>query len=322
VAKHFADKLLDAIEGKQTPVVVGLDPVYERMPKQIREIAARSPQASLSERSAAAVEFCQSIIDIVADLVPAVKLQSAYFEMCGPSGLEALYRVADYAHQQGLIVIADVKRGDIGSTAKAYASTYLEEVYIGQGKDEKAVTIDAITVNPYFGTDGVEPFITAARENGAGIFVVVRTSNPSAGEFQDFKDASGRRLFQFVAERANAWANLPECVGESGYSLLGAVVPATYPEDAKLLRAIMPNSIFLVPGYGAQGATADDAAAAFHEDGWGAVVTSARGIIYAWERPEYEHLGEMNWEQAVEVAVRDMRKDIASALARRAGAEE
>ncbi|MDP6381202.1 MAG: orotidine-5'-phosphate decarboxylase, partial [Phycisphaerae bacterium] len=268
MAEHFADRFLDAIERKQTPVVVGLDPVYERMPKQIREIAAKTPQKGLSEQSSAALEFCQTIIDVVSDLVPAVKLQSAHFEMCGPSGLAALFRVADYAHQQGLITILDIKRGDIGSTAEAYAKAYLDDIYIGEGKDEKAITIDAVTLNPYFGADGIEPFVKVARENGGGIFIVVRTSNPSAIEFQDFADAEGRRLFQVVAERVNEWANQPDCVGESGYSFVGAVVPATYPEDAALLRDIMPNSIFLVPGYGAQGASADDAVNAFHDDGW------------------------------------------------------
>ncbi|MDK1030399.1 MAG: orotidine-5'-phosphate decarboxylase [Planctomycetia bacterium] len=321
MAEHFADRFLDAIEAKQAPVVVGLDPVYNRMPKQIREIAAKTPQG-LSEQSSAALEFCRSIIDIVSDLVPAVKLQSAHFEMCGPSGLEALYRVTDYAHQQGLIVILDAKRGDIGSTAEAYASAYLEEIYFGKGEEEKVVTIDAITVNPYFGADGVQPFIDVARRNGAGVFVMVRSSNSSANEFQGVVDASGRRLFEVVAERVNEWANQPECVGQSGYSLVGAIVSATYPEDAKLLREAMPNSIFLVPGYGAQGATGDDAVAAFHEDGWGAVINATRSVIYAWERPEYEHLGEVNWEEAVELAVRDMRQDISEAMARRVSSDE
>jgi len=317
VAKHFADRMLDAIEAKQAPLCVGLDPMYERLPKQIREIAS-SNQAGLGEQAAAAREFCQSVIDIVAGQVPCVKLQSAYFERCGPTGMRAYFEVADYAHEQGLLVIGDVKRADIGSTAEAYAVAHLEEVFIGEGKNERAVTLDAATVNPYFGKDGVQPFIEAAKTGGQGVFVVVRTTNPSAKDFQDFKDAEGRRVFERIAERVNDWANQEGCLGDCGYSLVGAVAAATYPEDTKLLRALMPNSLLLVPGVGAQGGSVDDATLAFHDDGWGALVTVSRSVIYAWERPEYQHLGEVNWEEAIEVAAVDMKAALAEALARRA----
>ncbi|HUX02622.1 MAG TPA: orotidine-5'-phosphate decarboxylase [Phycisphaerae bacterium] len=317
MAKHFADRMLDAIEAKQAPLCVGLDPMYERLPKQIREIASSNP-AGLGEQAAAAREFCQSVIDIVAGQVPCVKLQSAYFERCGPTGMRAYFEVADYAHEQGLLVIGDVKRADIGSTAEAYAVAHLEEVFIGEGKDERAVTLDAATVNPYFGKDGVQPFIETAKTGGQGVFVVVRTTNPSAKDFQDFKDAEGRRVFERIAERVNDWANQEGCLGDCGYSLVGAVAAATYPEDTKLLRALMPNSLFLVPGVGAQGGSVDDATLAFHDDGWGALVTVSRSVIYAWERPEYQHLGEVNWEEAIEVAAVDMKAALAEALARRA----
>jgi len=317
VAKHFADRMLDAIEAKQAPLCVGLDPMYERLPKQIREIASSNP-AGLGEQAAAAREFCQSVIDIVAGQVPCVKLQSAYFERCGPTGMRAYFEVADYAHEQGLLVIGDVKRADIGSTAEAYAVAHLEEVFIGEGKDERAVTLDAATVNPYFGKDGVQPFIETAKTGGQGVFVVVRTTNPSAKDFQDFKDAEGRHVFERIAERVNDWANQEGCLGDCGYSLVGAVAAATYPEDTKLLRALMPNSLFLVPGVGAQGGSVDDATLAFHDDGWGALVTVSRSVIYAWERPEYQHLGEVNWEEAIEVAAVDMKAALAEALARRA----
>jgi orotidine-5'-phosphate decarboxylase len=308
--------MLDAIEGKQAPLCVGLDPMYERLPKQIREIASSS-RAGLGEQAAAAREFCQSVIDIVAGQVPCVKLQSAYFERCGPTGMRAYFEVADYAHEQGLLVIGDVKRADIGSTAEAYAVAHLEEVFIGEGKDERAVTLDAATVNPYFGKDGVQPFIETAKAGGQGVFVVVRTTNPSAKDFQDFKDAEGRRVFERIAERVNDWANQEGCLGDCGYSLVGAVAAATYPEDTKLLRALMPNSLFLVPGVGAQGGSIDDATLAFHDDGWGALVTVSRSVIYAWERPEYQHLGEVNWEEAIEVATVDVKAALAEALARR-----
>jgi len=320
VAKHFAERLLTAIEEKQTPIVVGLDPVYTQLPKQIREIAAHS-EGGLPEHAAAVNEFCQVVIDIVAPHVPAVKLQMAYFELCGPAGLEAYHRVADYASEQGLLVIGDIKRADIGSTSEALASAYLDEVYVrDESGQEKAVSIDAVTINPWFGIDGVKPFIQKARANGQGVFVILRSSNPSAGEIQDIVDADGRRVFERLAMLCNEWANLPDCVGESGYSLVGAVVGATYPAEAELLRQVMPNSLFLVPGYGAQGASAEDCAAAFHEDGWGAIVTSSRGIIYAWTRPGYEQFGEESWEEAVEAATLAMKVDIAQALARKVGA--
>lgn len=320
MSKHFAERLLTAIEEKQTPICVGLDPVYTQLPKQIREIAAHSG-SGLTERAAALNEFCQVVIDVVSPHVPVVKLQMAYFELCGPPGLDAYHRVADYAHEQGLMVIGDIKRADIGSTSEALASAYLDEVYITDDTgQEKAVSVDAVTVNPYFGSDGVKPFILKARANGQGVFVIVRSSNPSAGEIQDFADADGRRVFEQLAEHCNEWANLPDCVGESGYSLVGTVVGATYPAEAELLRQVMPNSLFLVPGYGAQGASADDCAAAFHEDGWGAIVNSSRGIIYAWTREGYEQYGEDNWEEAVEAAVLAMKVDLAQALARKVGA--
>jgi len=317
VAKHFADQMLDAIEAKQAPLCIGLDPMYERLPKQIREIASK-PASGMGEQAAAAKEFCQSIIDIAKDQVPCIKLQSAYFERCGVSGTRAYFEVVDYAHENGLLVIGDVKRADIGSTAAAYAAAQLEEVYVGEGDNEHPVSVDAVTVNPYFGLDGIQPFIDVAKEGGQGVLVVVRTTNPTAGDVQDIKDAEGRRVFERVAERVNDWANQAGVVGDSGYSLIGAVVGATYPNDTRLLRDLMPNSLFLVPGVGAQGGTVEDATLAFHDDGWGALVTVSRSVIYAWERPEYQHLGEVNWEDAIEVAVTDTKAALAEALARRA----
>jgi len=319
VAKHFADRMLEAIEAKQAPLCIGLDPMYERMPRQIREIAAKS-RGALGEQAAAAKEFCESVIEIVADQVPCVKIQSACFERCGPTGARAYLEVVEAAHEKGLVVIGDVKRGDIGSTAEAYATAHLEEAFLSEGEDERPVAVDAVTVNPYFGADSVQPFIEVAKQGGQGVFVVVRTTNPSAHDFQDFVDAEGRRVFERVAEKVNDWANQAGCVGDSGYSLVAAVVAATYPADTKLLRDLMPNSLLLVPGVGAQGGTLADAALAFHEDGWGGLVTVSRSVIYAWERPEYQHLGEVNWEDAIEVAMMDTKAALAEALARRATA--
>jgi orotidine-5'-phosphate decarboxylase len=311
--------MLDAIGAKQSPLCVGLDPRYERLPKQIREIAAKS-RGPLGEQAGAAKEFCESVLEIVADQVPCVKLQSACFERCGPAGMRAYLEVVEAAHEKGLMVIGDVKRGDIGSTAEAYAAAHLEEAFIGEGEEEHPVAVDAVTVNPYFGSDGVQPFIEVAKRGGQGVIVVVRTTNPSAGEFQDFKDTEGRRVFERVAEKVNDWANQAGCVGDSGYSLVAAVVAATYPDDTRLLRDLMPNSLLLVPGVGAQGGTLADAALAFHDDGWGAIVTVSRSVIYAWERPEYQYLGEVNWEDAIEVAVADTKAALAECLARRAAA--
>jgi orotidine-5'-phosphate decarboxylase len=232
--------------------------------------------------------------------------------------MRAYFDVVDYAHENGLLAIGDVKRADIGSTAEAYAVAHLEEVFVGEGDKEHPVTVDAVTVNPYFGIDGVQPFIEVAKQGGQGVFVVVRTTNPSARDFQDIKDGEGRRVFERIAERVNDWANQAGCLGDSGYSLVAAVAAATYPDDTKLLRDLMPNSLFLVPGVGAQGGTIADATQAFHEDGWGALVTVSRSVIYAWERPEYEHLGEVNWEDAIEVSMMETKAALAEALARRA----
>jgi len=204
LAKHFAERLLSAIEEKETPVCVGLDPIYTQLPKQVREIAAHS-KSGLPEHAAAINEFCQIVIDIVAPHVPVVKLQMAYFELCGPAGLEAYYRVADYAREKGLLVIGDIKRADIGSTSEALASAFLDEAYFSDGKGgEKAASVDAVTVNPFFGTDGVKPFIEKAQANGQGVFVVVRSSNPSAKEIQDLADADGRRVFEHLAMLCNS----------------------------------------------------------------------------------------------------------------------
>ncbi|MBN1553133.1 MAG: orotidine-5'-phosphate decarboxylase [Phycisphaerae bacterium] len=295
--EHFADRLLAAVEAKGSPVCVGIDPNIDMMPKEFRT-DSDDPMEQLQRVS----EFCADVLEIVAPHVPAVKPQIAYFEQLpGPQpffGLSLYSGVIRAARKLGLIVIGDAKRGDIGSTAAAYAQAHLAE------KD----AADAVTVNGYFGADGVRPFLDAANETGRGVFVLVRTSNPSAGTIQDFTDKDGRTLFEHVAgHMAELGGNAS--VGRCGYSCLGAVVGATYPDEARRLRKIMPRQIFLVPGYGAQGATAADCAAAFKDDGTGAIVNASRSVIYAHHRHP-----DMDWKQAVEKATKEFAKDIRLAV--------
>jgi len=302
--EHFADRLLEAIERKGSPVCVGLDPLLERLPVDLSRRAGGAPaQAGDDPAEAAALleRFCVEVIDAVADIVPAVKPQVAHFERYGGAGMSAYHQVMRTAKQAGLLVIADVKRGDIGSTAAQYAAAYLK------GPDGP----DAITVSGYFGADGLSPFVEAARDGGNGLFVLVRTSNPSARDVQDFTDAEGKTLFQHTAQCVASLGEAGELIGARGYSLVGAVVAATYPQEARLLREIMSQQLFLVPGYGAQGAGAEDCAAAFKPDGTGAIVNASRSVIYAFRRPGQV---EADWKAAVREAARAFAGDIARAL--------
>ena len=240
--------------------------------------------------------------------LPAVKPQIAMYEQFGIPGLVAFDKTVKYCQEKGLVVIGDVKRGDIGSTSTAYANGHLGSVTIGntvcRGFDE-----DFITVNPYLGTDGIKPFVDVCKEEKKGIFVLVKTSNPSSGELQD-KEVDGKPLYELVGSYVDKWGS--ECIGESGYSAVGAVVGATYPEMGKVLRKVMPKSYILVPGYGAQGGTADGLKPYFNEDGLGAIVNSSRGIICAYKQEKYAQFGEANYADASRQAVIDMRDDINS----------
>ena len=295
MAGHFADRLTDAIQQKRAPVCVGIDPTYQRLPDELK-----TDGATVQHEIEAIERFCHDLVQIVAPIVPAVKLQSAYFESYGAVGVDLYFRVIWQARQQGLLVIGDVKRNDIGSTAAAYA--------VGHLKHPDAP--DAITVNGYLGADGLAPFIDAAGENAQGIFVLVRTSNPSAATLQDVTDADGKKLYEHAATMVAALGG-PETVGQSGQSFVGAVVGATWPEEAKKLREMMPNQIFLVPGYGAQGATANDCAASFRADGTGAIVNASRSVMYAFSDPGSAGLP---WQEAVEQAARDFAADVAQAV--------
>jgi orotidine-5'-phosphate decarboxylase len=307
--KHYTDRLNAAVRAKQTPALVGLDPRLDQLPEAI--VAAAQNRSSTADEIAASAfeEFCSRVIDVVAPLVPAVKPQAAFFEQYGPAGCLALQRVIRKARASGLIVICDAKRGDIGSTAQAYAEAYLA----GESPDGAIWGADALTVNPYLGRDTLEPFIKVASERGAGIYVLVRTSNPGAATFQD-RESDGRKLFQHVAaavEEFNA-----ETLGETGYGIVGAVVGATYPAELTELRQAMPRTPFLVPGYGAQGGGAADVAGGFNKNGLGALVNSSRGINFAYRREPYQSRFEPNaWEQAVEAATRDMIAEFAEQTA-------
>ncbi len=303
------DRLIDNIRKTGAPIVVGLDPMLDYVPDFILKKAIREQGESLEAAGTAIWEYNKGIVDAVCDLIPAVKPQIAMYEQFGIPGLVAFKKTVDYCKEKGLVVIGDVKRGDIGSTSAAYANAHLGSVKIGDTVC-RGFAEDFITVNPYLGTDGVKPFVDVCRQEKKGIFVLVKTSNPSSGEFQDQK-IDGKPLYELVGEWVDRWGR--DCMGES-YSRVGAVVGATYPEMGKILRGIMPKSYILVPGYGAQGGTGKDLKHYFNEDGLGAVVNSSRGIICAYRQEKYAKYGESGFDEAARQAVLDMRDDIASAL--------
>lgn len=304
------------MQEKKTVACVGLDIVYDKLPEAIRNNKDLNDPSDTQVATDAALEFASRVLKVVAPHVAAVKINSAFLERYYWDGAEAYYSLVQEAQSNKLLCIGDVKRGDVGHSAEAYAAAHLADPTM-ENLDEGA-SPDAVTVNPYLGFDGVAPFLQVAKDEGKGVFVLVRTSNESAREFQDFKDAAGKPLFQFVAERCAAWAEDPELMGKAGYSCLGAVVGGTYPDDLKNLRALMPKSLLLVPGYGAQGATADDCAAAFAADGKGALVAATRSVIYAFSDPKYAERFD-NWEKCVEQAAIDMKEELNRAIEKRRG---
>jgi orotidine-5'-phosphate decarboxylase len=291
--KNFADRLVDAIRQKKSRVVVGLDPRLESLPEDFKHGTAKD----IERAGKAVLDFNAALIDIIKDHAVAVKPQIAFYEKLGPYGVVAYFATCKHARDNGLLVIGDVKRGDVPDTAKAYSDAHFY-----------AFPADAITVNPFFGTDGMEPFIQGAQKVGGGLFVLVKTSNPKSGEIQDLP-VEARPLYMHLAEKVAAWGSGSK--GDCGYSAVGAVVGATHPKQAAEIRAALPQAFFLVPGYGAQGGKAEDLKACFNKDGLGAVVNSSRGIITAWEKDAYKGLA---WEKAVEKAVIDMKADINGAL--------
>jgi orotidine-5'-phosphate decarboxylase len=300
---HFADRLHDAIRRKGTAALVGLDPRLDWIPPAILAQARAVESDATFAAARAFEEFCVRLIEVVAPLVPAVKPQSAFFEQYGPAGVAALGRVIAFARKRGLIVILDAKRGDIGSTAEAYAAGL-----IGGAEPEHPWQADALTVSPYLGADTLEPFVNRAKQVGGGIYVLVRTSNPGAGTFQDHT-ANRQTLFEVVAATVERLAS--ETKGNGNYGCVGAVVGATYPDELKALRAAMPHVPLLVPGYGSQGGTAADVAAAFDREGLGAVINSSRAINFAYRDKAYaEQFGAERWEEAAEAATKKMIADL------------
>lgn len=302
-------KLTDKIKKTNAPIVVGLDPMLKYIPSHITGKAYEEFGETLEGAAEAIWQFNKEIVDNIYDLVPAVKPQIAMYEQFGIEGLKAFKKTLDYCKEKDLIVIGDIKRGDIGSTSEAYAVGHLGKVAVG-GKSYAGFDEDFATVNPYFGTDGIKPFIDVCKQEKKGIFILVKTSNPSSGEFQD-RLVDGRPLYEIVGEKVAQWGELH--MGDS-YSYVGAVVGATYSEMGKALRRIMPKAYILVPGYGAQGGKGADLVDFFNEDGLGAIVNSSRGIIAAYQQGKYAEYGEKCFAEAARAAVEDMRDDIMSAL--------
>lgn len=306
------NKLITRIQQTGAPIVVGLDPMMKFIPEQIQKAAYAQYGETLEGAAEAIWQYNKGIVDAIYDLIPAVKPQIAMYEQFGIPGVIAFKKTVDYCKEKGLVVIGDVKRGDIGSTSEAYAVGHLGKVQVGE-KSYYGFDEDFVTVNPYLGSDGVTPFIKVCQEEKKGIFVLVKTSNPSSGELQD-KLVDGKPVYELVGEQVAAWGE--ECMGD-GYSYIGAVVGATYPEQGRILRKVMPKAFILVPGYGAQGGKGADLVHFFNEDGLGAIVNSSRGIIAAYQQEKYAGYGAANYAEASRAAVLDMREDIAGALAAR-----
>lgn len=303
-------KLTDKIQKTNAPIVVGLDPMMKFIPESIKKNAFAEYGETLAGASEAIWQYNKGLIDAIYDLIPAVKPQIAMYEQFGVEGLIAYKKTLDYCKEKDLVIIGDIKRGDIGSTSSAYATGHLGKITIG-GNTYAPFDEDFATVNPYLGSDGVKPFIDVCKEEKKGIFILVKTSNPSSGEFQD-RLIDGKPLYEWVGQKVDEWG--ADCMGSNGYSYVGAVVGATYPEMGKILRDIMPKSYILVPGYGAQGGKGADLVHFFNKDGLGAIVNSSRGIIAAYQNEKYASFGEAGYADAARQAVIDMREDIAGAL--------
>lgn len=310
--KKMIQKLISNIQKTNAPIVVGLDPMLDYIPEHIQKKAFAEFGETLEGAAEAIWQYNKEIVDHTFDLIPAVKPQIAMYEQFGIEGLKAYRKTVDYCKGKGLVVIGDVKRGDIGSTSAAYAAGHLGKVQVGS-KSYAPFDEDFATVNPYLGTDGIKPFLDVCKEEKKGIFILVKTSNPSSGEFQD-QLIDGKPLYELVGEHVARWGE--ECMGDT-YSYVGAVVGATYPEMGKVLRKIMPKSFILVPGYGAQGGKGKDLVHFFNEDGLGAIVNSSRGIIAAYKQEKYAKFGAENFGEASRAAVEDMAADIAQALQNR-----
>ncbi len=312
MASHFTDRLCEAVRAKKTSLIVGLDPVYGRLPTAIRGHRQMNDEFDAAAAVDAIFDFCTQTMRIVAPMVPAVKINIAFFEKYLWEGLETYYNLITEADDLGLEIIGDVKRGDIGHTAELYASAHLENPELAGLEDTLAP--DAITINGYTGTDGIVPFADMAGKQGKGVFVLVRTSNPSAAAIQDFADADGQRMYEKLAEVVAEIAGEKDRIGDSGYSNIGMVVGGTAPDVTTALRQKYGKIWFLVPGYGSQGASAADCVRFCKPDGTGALINASRSIIYAYERPEYKSQYGDDWKRCIEQAVIDAKVELANAM--------
>jgi len=312
MASHFADRLSQAVRAKHTSLVVGLDPVYSRLPAAIRSHRDMNDEFDAAAAVDAIFDFCTQTMRIVAPVVPAIKINIAFFEKYFWEGVETYYALISEADELGLEIIGDVKRGDIGHTAELYASAHLENPELTGLED--TLTPDAITINGFAGLEAIEPFAKMADKQGKGIFVWVRSSNPSAAAIQDFADADGQKMYEKLAELIADIANQPERIGSSGYSNIGMIVGGTSPQVATALRDKYDKIWFLVPGYGAQGASGADCVRFCKPDGTGALINASRSIIYAYEKPEYKSQFGNDWKRCIEQAVIDAKIDLSNAM--------
>ena len=308
MSQNMMDNLINKIKEKNSPIVMGIDPRYEMIPDIIK---SKYPK-DMSGFAKSAVVFAKKLIDATYDIIPAIKPQLAYFEMMGPNGLDAFQKIVNYAKSKDLIVIADAKRGDIGTTSQGYANTFLGETSLDDYK-EKIYDTDFVTVNPYMGTDCVKPFIEDSKKYGKGVFVLVKTSNKSSGELQDLKLENGNKVYEQVATLVEEWGK--DLIGEYGYSSISAVVGATYPEQLKEIRKLAPHTFFLIPGYGAQGGKAEDIALGFDENGIGGIVNASRSLMCAYKSDRWKEVyTEKQFAEATRAEALRMREELMSAI--------
>lgn len=312
MSNHFADRLCKAVKNKKTPLIVGLDPVYKQLPPAIISRRDMNDEFDAAAAVDAIFDFCTQLIRIIAPIVPAIKINIAFFEKYLWEGLETYYALISEADDLGLEIIGDVKRGDIGHTAELYAAAHLQNPELIGFEDTLAP--DAITINGFAGADGILPFADMANQEGKGIFVWVRSSNPSAAPIADFADAQGQKMYQKIAEIVAQIANQTQRIGKSGFSNVGMVVGGTNAEVATALRQKYDKVWFLVPGYGSQGASATDCVRFCKPDGTGALINASRSIIYAYENPKYKEQFGDDWKRCIEQAVIDAKVDLANAM--------
>ncbi len=308
----FADRLTAAILAKDAPACVGIDPVLERLPAELLTQRGAGDRSNLEASVAAVTQFCRQVIECVSDHVPAVKINSAFFERFYWQGVRAYYELVEHALEHGLIVIGDIKRGDIGHSSSFYAHAHLAD---SPFEDCPGLAVpDAVTLSPFLGSDAIAPFLDVAREQGRGVFVLVQTSNESGAELQGLTAQDGRTVAEHVARLVDGWADDAALTGSCGYSSVGVVVSPREGTSTQRLRELMPRSIFLVPGFGAQGKTAGQVKACFKPDGSGALVTSSRGILYAFNQPRYRDQFGTNWKKSIEQASRDFVAELRSVV--------